>query len=234
MSSSIRGKRSWHNDRHRGRCVSIRLLKSLFSVSISFSLLSFTPACSTTDPTLSSPFRIVGICAETSRTRAPGKQWVCTLPSANVAQTCRTIKSPMTTASRSVSQRGTKLLRLESSKTGGGGGGGRLPRPGLLLPLLHPGSVVSRRWFEGQLGRSRPGCTGPVQRSRQSSGGGSVSSGLLTYSGLVGVSPGCFLRCSPLPQLGLLPKQLVDLSLHGLQLQLHRMQLERVLTCTQM
>ncbi len=99
-------------DRHRGRCVSIRLLKSLFSVSISFSLLSFTPACSTTDPTLSSPFRIVGICAETSRTRAPGKQWVCTLPSANVAQTCRTIKSPMTTASRSVSQRGTKLLRF--------------------------------------------------------------------------------------------------------------------------
>ncbi len=32
------------------------------------------PACSTTDPTLSSLLRIVGICTETSRTRAPGKQ----------------------------------------------------------------------------------------------------------------------------------------------------------------
>ncbi len=67
--------------------VSTRLPKSLFSVSVCRSLVSFTPACSTTDPMLSLPFRIAGICAETSRTRAPGKQWVCTLPSANVART---------------------------------------------------------------------------------------------------------------------------------------------------
>ncbi len=59
-----------------------------------------------TAPTLSSSFRIVGICAETSRTRAPGKQCVCTLPSANVARTCRTMESPTITASRSVSWRG--------------------------------------------------------------------------------------------------------------------------------
>ncbi len=84
------------------RTVSIRLLKSLFSVSVCRSLVSFTPA-----PTLSSSFRIAGICAETSRTRAPGKQCVCTLPSANVARTCRTMESPTITASRSVSWRGS-------------------------------------------------------------------------------------------------------------------------------
>ncbi len=50
------------------RTVSIMLLKSLFSVSVCRSLVSFTPACSTTAPTLSSSFRIAGICAETSRT----------------------------------------------------------------------------------------------------------------------------------------------------------------------
>ncbi len=36
------------------------------------------------------------------------------------------------------------------------------------------------------------------------------------------ISPGCFQRCFPFPQLGLFPKQLVDPSLHGLQLQLDR------------
>ncbi len=126
---------------------------------------------------------------------------------------------------------------MEISKTGGGGGGGgvgdRRPRSGSLLPLQHPGSVVSWRRSEGHLGRSRPGCMGPVQRNTRSRGGGSVSSALHTYPGLVAVSHGGFQRCSPLPQLGLLPKQLMDLPLHGLQVQLHRMQLEHVLTCTQ-
>ncbi len=66
------------------------------------------------------------------------------------------------------------------------------PRPGSRLPLLlHPGSVVSRCRSEGHLGRSRPGCTGPVQRNTRSRGGGSVSSALYTYPGLVSVSPGC-------------------------------------------
>ncbi len=45
---------------------------------------------------------------------------MCTLPSANVAWTCWTIESPMTTASRSVSQRGAKRFQDEMSKTGGG------------------------------------------------------------------------------------------------------------------
>ncbi len=103
--------------------VSIRLLKSLFIVSVCRSLVSSTPACSTTDPTLSSPFRIAGICAETSRARAPGKQLVCTLPSANVARTCRTMESPTITASRSVSRRGAKQFWVEISKSGGGGEG---------------------------------------------------------------------------------------------------------------
>ncbi len=108
--------------------VSIRLLKSLFSVSICRSLVSFTPACSTTAPTLSSSFRIAGICAETSRTRAPGKQCVRTLPSANVARTCRTMESPTLTASRSVSWRGAKRFRVEISKTGSAGGGDDVAR----------------------------------------------------------------------------------------------------------
>ncbi len=102
------------------RTVSIRLLKSLFSVSVCRSLVSLAPAWITTAAMLSSSFRIAGICTETSRTRAPGRQWVCTLPSANVARTCRTIESPMTTASRSVSQRGANRFRDEMSKTGGG------------------------------------------------------------------------------------------------------------------
>ncbi len=66
---------------------------------------------------------------------------MCTLPSANVAWTWRTIKSPMTTASRSVSQRVAKRFRVEISKTGGGS---RRPGPGSRLLLLHPGSWVSR------------------------------------------------------------------------------------------
>ncbi len=102
------------------RTVSIRLLKSLFSVSVCRSLVSLAPAWITTAATLSSSFRIAGICAEISGTRAPGRQWVCTLPSANIARTCRTIESPMITASRSISQRGAKQLREEISKTGGG------------------------------------------------------------------------------------------------------------------
>ncbi len=40
------------------RTVSIRLLKSLFSVSVCRSLVSFSPTCSTTVSMLSSPFRI--------------------------------------------------------------------------------------------------------------------------------------------------------------------------------
>ncbi len=143
-----------------------------------------------------------------------------------------TMESPTITASHPISWRGAKRLREEISKTRGGegeevegfGGRGHRQRPGLLLPLLHPGSVVSRRLSEGHLRRSRPGCTGPVQRNTR-------SWGVHTHPGLVGISSGCFQRCSPLPQLGLFPKQLVDLPLHGLQL--HRMQLERVLTCTQ-
>ncbi len=59
-------------------------------------------------------------------------------------------------------------------------GGGHRQRPGSLLPLLHQGSVVTRRRSEGHLGRSRPGCTGPMQRNTRSRGGGSASSALHT------------------------------------------------------
>ncbi len=50
-------------------------------------------------------------------------------------------------------------------------GRSRRPGPGSRLPLLHSGSWVSRRQSEGHLGRSRPGCTGPVQRNARSRGG---------------------------------------------------------------
>ncbi len=156
--------------------------------------------------TLLSSFRIAGICPETSRTRAPGKQYLCTLPSANLARTCRTIKSQMITASRSVLQRGGGDVEDRRGRS-------RRPGPGLRLPLLHPESWVSRRRSEGHLGRSRPRCTGPVQRNTRSRGGGSVSSTLHTYPRLVIVSLGCFQHCFLFPQLGLLPKQLVDPSL---------------------
>ncbi len=102
------------------------------------------------------------------------------------------MESPMITASRSVSRREAKRLQVEISKTRGG-------------------EVVARgldrffRFFQ------------PVQRNTRTRGGGSVSSVLHTYTELVSVSPGCFQHCSPFPQLGLLPKQLVDPSLHGLR-----------------
>ncbi len=85
---------------------------------------------------------------------------------------------------------GAKRFRDEMSKTGGEKVVAR--RPGSRLPLLHPGSVVSRRRSEGHLWRSRPGCTGPVQRNTRSRGGGSVSSALHTYPGLMSVSPEMF------------------------------------------
>ncbi len=98
--------------------VSIRLLNSLFSGSVCRNLMSFTPVWITTAPMLSSSFRI----AETSRTRAPGKQRVCTLPLVRLARTCRTMESPMITALRSLPWRGTKRFRVEISKAGGGRG----------------------------------------------------------------------------------------------------------------
>ncbi len=52
--------------------------------------------------------------------------------------------------------------------------------------------------------KSCPGCSGPVQRNTRSRGGGSVSSSLHPYPGLVSISPGCFQHCSPLHQLGLI------------------------------
>ncbi len=153
----------------------------------------------------------------------------CTLPSANVARMCRTMESPMITASHSVSQRGVKRLRVEISKTGGGGG-----EEVVAQGLEHifccctqgpwfPGARVNDIW-EDRI------C---VIRSTWSRGGGSVNSALHTYPGLVSVSLGCFQCCFPLPQLGLLCQQLANLLLHGFQLQLHRMQLKCVLTYTQ-
>ncbi len=162
------------------------------------------------------------------------KQCVCNLPSANVARTCRQMESPTITASRSVSRRGAKRFRVEISKTGSGGGGDDVAEASLESSAAAAPRVRGvRRRSEGHLRRSRPRCTGPVQRNTRSRGGGSVSSALYTYPGPVSVSPGCFQRSLPLSQLGLSLQQLVDLLLRGLQLQLHRMQLERVLTCTQ-
>ncbi len=138
---------------------------------------------------------------------------MCTLPSANVARTCRTIESPMTTASRSVSQRGAKRFRDEMSKTGGG----EVVARGLDRVFR---CCTQGPWFPGAGVKAIcddrvPGARGLCRETHGVE--------------VVGVLAARYL----FPQLGLLPKQLVDPSLHGLQLQLHRMQLERVLTCTQ-
>ncbi len=138
---------------------------------------------------------------------------MCTLPSANVARTCRTIESPMTTASQSVSQRGAKRFRDEMSKTGGG----EVVARGLDRIFR---CCTQGPWFPGAGVKAIcddrvPGARGPVQRNTRSRGGGSVSSVLHTYPGLMSVSPRCFQRSFPFPQLGLFPKQLVDPSLHG-------------------
>ncbi|KAK3539227.1 hypothetical protein QTP86_031271 [Hemibagrus guttatus] len=97
------------------RTSSTRLLKSFFRISVCLSLMSFVPAWRTTAPMFF--FRIAGTCAETSRTRAPGRQRVCTLPLAAVARTCRTMESPMITVSHSVSRRGAKRFWVGISKT---------------------------------------------------------------------------------------------------------------------
>ncbi len=139
---------------------------------------------------------------------------MCTLPSANVALTCRMMASPMITVSHSVSQRGAKSFQVAISETGDGGAGevvarglARVFRCCCTKGLWFPGAGVKDIWED------------------RVPGGESVSSALHTYPGLVSVSPGCFQCCSQLPQLGLLPQQLADLLLHGLQLQLHRMQI---------
>ncbi|KAK3523839.1 hypothetical protein QTP70_010451 [Hemibagrus guttatus] len=139
------------------RTFSTRLLKSFFRISICLSLMSFVPARRTTAPMFF--FRITGTCAETSRTRAPGRQRVCNLPLAAVARTCRTMESQMVTASHSVSRRGAKRFRVEISKMGGGGGGEVLAR-GLarvfrcccIQAVWYPGAGVNETWAGHILG----------------------------------------------------------------------------------
>ncbi|KAK3548865.1 hypothetical protein QTP70_021277 [Hemibagrus guttatus] len=126
------------------RTSSTRLLKSFFRISVCLSLMSFVPAWRTTAPMFF--FRIAGTCAETSRTRAPGRQRVCTLPLAAVARTCRTMESPMITASHAVSQRGAKWFWVEISKTGGGGGGEVLARG---LARVFRGCCIQAAWYPG-------------------------------------------------------------------------------------
>ncbi len=93
----------------------------------------------------------------------------------------------MNTVSCSFLRRGEKQFWVDISMIGSGGWGELIaPVPG--TRLLHPGSMVSRRRSEGYLGRSLPGCTGPVQRNTESRCGESVSSARHTYPGIVNVS----------------------------------------------
>ncbi len=193
MSSSIRGKRSWHDDRRRWRCAAY-CLDQAPEVPLQCLRLPqlgvVSPRWITTAATLSSSFRIAGICTETSRTRAPGRQWVCTLPSANVARTCRTIESPMTTASRSVSQRGAKRVPGWDVEDRGGeksspgawiASSAAAPRVrGFPAPEWRPSVTIASR-VHGACAEKQHG----------SRGGGSVSSVLHTYPGLMSVSPRC-------------------------------------------
>ncbi len=131
-----------------------------------------------------------------------GNSECATLPSASVAWTCRTIESPMITAScSSLAERSEAVTGGRSRRTGG--------EKSSTGAWIASSTAAPRVLGEGHLGRSRPGCTEPVQRNTRCGGGGSVSSVLHTYPGLVSVSPGCSFS---FPQLGLLPKQLVDVT----------------------
>ncbi len=136
---------------------------------------------------------------------------MCTLPSANVARTCRTIESPMTTASRSASQRGAKRFRDEMSKTGGG----EVVARGLDRVFR---CCTQGPWFPGAgvkaiCDNRVPGARGLCRETHGVEVVGVLAARCIltlhTYPGLMSVSPRCFQRCFPFPQLGLFPKQLV-------------------------
>ncbi len=129
---------------------------------------------------------------------------MCTLPSANVARICRTIESPMTTASRSVSQRGAKRFRDEMSKTGGGEVVARCLDRVFRCCTQGP-------WFPGAGVKAIcddrvPGARGLCRETHGVEVVGVLAVRLHTYPGLMSVSPRCFQRCFPFPQLGLFPK----------------------------
>ncbi len=70
------------------------------------------------------------------------------------------------------------------------------PGPGSRLPLLHPGSGVFRYRSEGHLGRSRPGCTGPVQRNTWSRGGVLAEHCILTLDSWIFLSMASSSSCT--------------------------------------
>ncbi len=194
------------------RTVSIRLLKSLFSVSVCRSLESLTPAWITTAAMLSSSFRIVGICAETSRTQAPGKQWECTLPSGNVARTCRTIESPRTP--RRIPSRGEERSGFRWRSWRPWRGRDRRPGPGSRLLLLHPGSGVKDIWEDRV-----PGARGLCRETH----GVEVVEVLAARCIL---TPDLWASARDVSSVALRSLSWAwDLPLHSLQLQLHGMQL---------
>ncbi len=78
---------------------------------------------------------------------------MCTLPSANVALTCRMMASPMITVSHSVSQIGAKSFQVTISETGDGGAGevvarglARVFRCCCTKGLWFPGAGVKDIW----------------------------------------------------------------------------------------
>ncbi len=149
---------------------------------------------------------------------------MCTLPSANIARMCRTMESPI--AFRLAEE--SEVVPGGDLKTGARRSRGCRPGLGLHLPLLVlPGSVVKDIWEYRVLG-ARGLC-----KETHGVGGGSVSIVLCAYPGLMSISLECFQHGSPLLQLGLLLHQVANLLLNGLQLELHRVQLKRVLTFTQ-
>ena len=82
-----------------------------------------------------------------------------TLPLAVVARTCRTMESPMITASLSDSRSGAKRFLVEISKTGGGGGGevlarvlARVFRCCCIQAPWYPGAGVNETWAGRDLG----------------------------------------------------------------------------------
>ncbi len=148
---------------------------------------------------------------------------MCTLPSANVARTCRTIESPMTTASRSVSQRGAKLFRDEMSKTGWG----EVVARGLDRVFR---CCTQGPWFPGAGVKAIcddrvPGARGLCRETHGVEVVGVLAARLpRTYERQPEMFPALLSVSSAGP---------VSQAARGSVSPRHRMQLERVLTCTQ-
>ncbi len=148
MSSSISGKRSWHDNCRFWRCAVYRLDQAPEVLLRCLRL----PQLRVVSPRMNHNSCNALIILQdrgylrrnikNTSTRETVRE--CTLPSANVARTCRTIESPRT--QRRVPSRGEERSGFRWRSRRPWRGRDRRPGPGSRLPLLHPGSGVKDIW----------------------------------------------------------------------------------------